>query len=244
MLQSSEHKIIALIPARGGSKGVPKKNIFLVRDKPLINYTIEAIIQSQVADEIYVTSDCDSIISVCKKFMSVRCVKRKEHLALDTTTTDSVVMDFIEFIGNGKPTQLTSILLLQPTSPLRNFIHIREATQMYLKDMPDLLMSVFTPAINPYKSLYLHTDGYIYPIVGKEAPFMSRQSLPKVYHPNGAIYLFSVKNFMQEGCIPRKNILPFEMSIDVSIDIDTMQDIYKTEAILDARGLYETVFDD
>ena len=247
MLSASDHKIIAFIPARGGSKGIHKKNIYLVNDKPLISYTIDAIIESGIADEIYVSSDCDDILNVCrryenvngrsheankKKITTVSCIKRKENLALDTTTTDSVLTDFIHDISIDKS---TSILLLQPTSPLRDSVHIREAVSLYLDKRPDLLMSVFTPDHSPYKSFYLNTDGYLHPIAGKDAPFMPRQALPPTYYPNGAIYLFSVDKFMQDNCIPRQNIIPFPMSSDVSIDIDTINDIYKTETILNAR---------
>lgn len=231
---SFTHKVIALIPARGGSKGILKKNIFPVKGKPLIDYTVEAVLNIKNIECVYISSDCDEILSHCKNTFQVNCLKRKNHLASDLATTDSVIENFI--INDLKESNKNiSILLLQPTSPLRTATHIKECLSIYETNKPDLLMSVYSPLLNPFKSYIMQDDTYIRPLINPDAPFSPRQLLPKVYYPNGAIYLFSVEKFMENRRIPRDKVFPYEMTREDSIDIDTLADIKEVERILNDR---------
>lgn len=190
--------MIALIPARGGSKGVPKKNIKDFRGKPLIRWTVEAALESEAFDDIYVSSDSDEILSYCE---DVTCLKRPERLAQDDTPMDSVIYHFCISTG-----YVHDVALLQPTSPLRNSEHIRQAKKQYTRKT---LISgrYIDPA--PLKG-YVNGEA-IYPCD-------RRQDLPQLFLPNGAMYMF-------EGVylgIPRNNVDYFLM--EENLDVDTEAD--------------------
>ena len=115
--------IIAVIPARGGSKGIPLKNMKKINNKPLIFYTINAAIKSKYIDKIYVTSDNKSILNYCNKF-KLSCIKRPKFLSKDKTTAVDVLKHTIKYIDKSILKQNPYIIYLQPTSPLRTYIHI------------------------------------------------------------------------------------------------------------------------
>lgn len=201
-------KISALIPARGGSKGVPGKNIRRFRGKPLIRHTIDAAIQSGVFDEIVVSSDREDILSYAD---DVTAYLRHSSLAQDDTPMNLVVSDFIDKFDP------ELIMLLQPTSPLRGAGDIRKAVKDFT--FGDVLVSVVESRSDILKG-YIKSGEFIEKIYQGESD--RRQDLPVFYLPNGAIYLFHKDAFLKNNCIPSTRVAPFLMC--TNLDIDTEDD--------------------
>ncbi len=217
--------VVALIPARGGSKGIKHKNIVDLASKPLLAYSIDAALESGVINRVYVSSDDDNILSVAKHH-GAELIKRDPSLARDESPTDPVITEFIEK-AQLQPKDI--IVLLQPTSPLRTAQHIREALAEY-RDFPTChsLISVYE-LNNKYLKAYVGGGEFLHPVAGEHTSYTRRQDLPSLYMPNGALYIFSVAEFMREEKIPRTHIIPYLMSETESLDIDTPEDLQLAE---------------
>jgi CMP-N-acetylneuraminic acid synthetase len=124
------------------------------------------------------------------------------------------------------------IVLLQPTSPLRTSRHIDDAFSQLNKHDTTSLISVYIPEKSPFKCFVRDQSGYLTGLVSNEAPFMNRQELPEVFMPNGAIYIFSIEEFLEGECIPVNRVIPFIMNERESIDIDTQEDVDLVEKIM------------
>jgi CMP-N,N'-diacetyllegionaminic acid synthase len=214
-------KVFALLPARGGSKGILQKNIAPLLDQPLIAYSIQAAQESGVIDAVYVSSDDDQILSVAHYYKAER-LKRDPHLARDDSPTDPVIAEFIHRV---KPAGKDIIVLLQPTSPLRTGEHIREALAEF-NDFPTChsLISVYEIS-NKFMKAYVGGGEFLHPLAGEHTSYTRRQDLPSLYMPNGAIYIFKVDDFLREEKIPRTHIIPYLMSDYDSLDIDVPDDL-------------------
>lgn len=220
-------RIVAIIPARGGSKGLKKKNIHLLANKPLIEYSIEAAIKSKYIDEVVVTSDDDTIIAIAQKH-AISIIKRPSFLAQDNTNTASVVSHVLDNLSQG----YDILILLQPTSPLRDEKDIDSAIENFMSKDADALISVREPKHSPFKAFTCNTDGFLEGIVNNKYPFMPRQELPVAYYPNGAIYIIKVQEFIKNKTFFCQKTIPFYMNEIKSIDIDTYEDLIKIEKIL------------
>lgn len=217
-----QESVIALIPARKGSKGLPRKNLAEVGGKPLITRAIEESILASVFDHIVVSSDDEDVAEIAHK-QGVTYVERPKELVGDNISSDLVIASVIK-VCQLQPD--TVLVYLQPTSPLRTSYHIRDALKIFLDRHVDSVISVKSVASSWYKIMQLNDKGYIVGSVSLDAPFSNRQSVPKIYLPNGAIYIFRVSQFL-ENCnkIPRQNISPYIMSEIDSVDIDNAEDI-------------------
>lgn len=217
--------VFALVPARGGSKGILQKNIVPLGDQPLLAYTLKAAQESGVVDSVYVSSDDDHILSVAHYYGAER-IKRDPHLARDESLIDPVVAEFIHRI---KPAGKDIIILLLPTSPLRTAVHIREALAEY-HDFPTCrsLISVYE-VNNQLTKAYVGGGEFLQPLAGAHSSYMRRQDLPSLYMPNGAISIFKVDDFMREVNIPRTHEIPYLMSEYDSLDVDTPEDLLLAE---------------
>lgn len=220
-------RTIAIIPARGGSKGIPKKNIISLRSKPLIQYSIDAARDAKIFDKIVLSSDDPEILKVGAD-LKVEILNRPKEIAGDNVSMNPV----IEHVLSQFP-DFCTIVLLQPTSPLRTAFHIREAYDLYLKEKPGSLVSVFIPSEHPYKSFVIENNGRLVGAYSELAPFTRRQELPEVYLPNGAIYIFSKEDFKENNAIPMRNLIPYFMNVKDSIDIDSWYDLKTSELILE-----------
>lgn len=222
-------KVIALIPARGGSKGLPGKNIYPLAGKPLISYSIAAGKNASGVNEVWVSTDDKAIREVSLKEGSQVCMRPAE-LAGDLSTSAQAIVHFVEA---NKLKADDVIVFLQPTSPLRGAEDVEQALSGFVKGGAKLLLSVIEPEHTPLKAFVLNETGHLVGAFSPQAPFMPRQQLPKAYMPNGAIYIFRVGVFMENKDFPKEKIIPWLMSPEKSIDIDTIHDIEKTELILE-----------
>lgn len=215
------NEIIGIIPARGGSKGIRNKNIKYLAGKPLIVYSIEAALKSKYVDRTFVSTENEEIARIAMKY-DVGMINRPTELAKDETPTIDVIFHTLQVLkaGNFEP---KIVVLLQPTSPLRNARDIDNALELFMRNDCESVVSVGEAKHSPYWSFKIE-DKYLKPIFGEKYLKMRRQELPKVYVPNGAIYisttetLYKYKSFYCSKTIPY--VMPWERSVDIDDEID------------------------
>lgn len=206
---------LAIIPARGGSKRLPKKNLLDLCGKPTIAWSIEAGLKSEYVDKVIVSSDDKHILDVAKKFKA-ETIKRPDNLASDTASTFDVVEHALENIEN-----YDYVLLLQPTSPLRNEIHIDQAIELLDKKNADAVISICEMDHSPLWSNTLNDDLDLKNFLIDEVKHKRSQDLDKFYRINGAIYLCKVDKLISEkNFFIKENIFAYIMNRESSIDID------------------------
>ncbi|MEZ9527225.1 acylneuraminate cytidylyltransferase family protein [Enterovibrio norvegicus] len=223
---------IALITARGGSKGLPGKNIYALAGKPLLAWSIDAAKESGLFEDVYVSTDCNDIASVALKF-GAKVIERPEELATDNASSHVVIEHAINELNlDGSD----SVMLLQPTSPLRTAADIKQSFEVFEQNEKcTCVISVYEPDNTPAKAYKILESGEITGLVSAEAPYTRRQDLPRCFQPNGAIYLFSVEGFSQSQCIPKFGVFPYVMEEERSLDVDTLADMQKIEAYLQQK---------
>ncbi len=222
-------KPLIVIPARGGSKGVPGKNIKLLNGKPLIHYTIEAA-RSLLPDSLIYVSTNDEDIKVVAEHTGLHIpFLRPAHLAQDNSGTQDVLLHAIKFAGNNGYYPDT-IILLQPTSPFRNSDHIKEALSLYSSAL-DMVVSVKETRSNPYYVLF-EENGEGYLEKSKPANFTRRQDCPKVWEFNGAIYIINARSLQAASMSKFEKVIKYEMDEISSCDIDTPLDWIVAEELI------------
>ena len=222
---SSENKILAIILARSGSKRLPKKNLKLFGDKPLISWTIECALNSKYLDKVFVSTDSEDIKKVSIQFGASCPFIRPSRLSGDDVTSEDAVQHAIRFISDNFDYKYNHVMLLQPTSPLRTSEDINRAVEyFYSNKNANSLVSVtnIEKNINWYK--VLDKSGMMKNLLPEE----ERQ---EVYIPNGAIYFSSIDTFLKDGTFYTSKTLPFIMNKAYSIDIDNELDFFFADSI-------------
>lgn len=213
---------LVVIPARGASKRLPGKNIKPLNGKPLIHYTIEAARGVFDDDVICVSTDDEEIKKVSEETGLKVPFLRPNELATDTADSRSVLLHAHKFYKEEKDYEADVIILLQPTSPLRNATHIIEALELYHEGL-DMVVSVKETEANPYFVLFEENkDGYL--VKSKAGDFMKKQDCPKVWELNGAIYVINVESLMDKHPKDFEKVVRYEMSSEESVDVDTALD--------------------
>lgn len=226
-------KALFLIPARGGSKGIPRKNIKKLGGKPLIYYTIDAAREIAEDKDICVSTEDEEIKNVVKDYGLAVPFDRPEELACDHSSSYEVIMHALKFYEE-KGIYYDTVVLLQATSPFRSSRHIREAMSLYCSSY-DMVVSVIETKSNPYFVLFEENEeGYLYR--SKEAKFVCRQECPKVYEYNGAIYVMNVESLKNKPLSEfTKNVKYVMDSVD-NVDLDTMLDWEYAEFLVGRRS--------
>jgi CMP-N,N'-diacetyllegionaminic acid synthase len=218
---------LAIIPARGGSKRLPNKNILPLLDKPLIHYSINAAKESKYIDEIALSSDSKNILSIAKEY-EIMTIKRPDTLASDTAGSYEVVEHVIK--------QLKSydfIVLLQPTSPLRTAQHIDEAIELLKTKNADAVISVSESEHSPLWSNKIDESLSMENFIDEEISTKRSQDLPTYYRLNGAIYICNTQQLLKEKeFLFKENIFAYMMEQKHSVDIDTLIDFKLAEFLL------------
>jgi CMP-N,N'-diacetyllegionaminic acid synthase len=232
MHQATCRTIVAIIPARGGSKGIPHKNTALLNGRPLIDYTIQAALGSRNIGGTYVTSDSDPILEVARR-SGTEVIKRPDELSTDTARSESAVKHAVSHMRSVKNIDPQIIVLLQPTSPLRNSEDIDLAFEAFFRSGADALISGAEPKIHPLKQMIIAQDGTLKTLTeDRTTPSRARQLLPRAFQPNGAIYIIETEAFLRTGLFITDNTIPYFMDESKSIDIDTPDDLDKAERYL------------
>lgn len=222
-------KPLVVIPARGGSKGLPGKNIKKLMGKPLIHYTIEAA-RALFSDEQIIVSTDDLDIKSCAEQTGLNVpFIRPAELATDTASTVEVLLHALK-VSEDNQYEPDTLILLQPTSPLRNAQHIKEAMNLFTETI-DMVVSVKETESNPYYVLFEENENGLLK-KSKAGNFTRRQDCPKVWEYNGAIYIINIKSLKQKRNINFEKVVKYEMKREHSIDIDTEVDWLITEVYL------------
>ena len=221
-------KVLAIIPARGGSKGIPRKNMRLMNGKPLIAYAIENALACPQIDSVVVSSDSDEILSFSRQYSGIVCLDRKTNLAADAITLDPVIYDAVvraEEI-NGSPYDV--VVTLQPTSPLLTKATLCNALQFFLEGPLDSAISVVN---SPHLSWRKDESEKVIPSYVKR---LNRQQLPPNYLETGA-FLITKREFVSNDSRLGKEVGVFEVPSEESVDIDTKEDWVVCESLLSRK---------
>lgn len=206
---------LALIPARGGSKRLPRKNILDLCGKPLIAWSIEAALKSKYISKVVVSSDDEEILNISSKF-GADTIKRPYELANDTATTFDAIKHTINNLE-----KYDYIVLLQPTSPLRNENQIDEAIELLEEKKADAIVSVSEMDHSPLWSNILPEDGNMRGFLREEILNKRSQDLEKYYRLNGAVYICKTDKLLEnKSFFLKDNIFAYIMDRKSSIDID------------------------
>lgn len=215
-------KILVIIPARGGSKGIPHKNIKPLNGKPLIYYTIDCARAICDDADICVSTDDDEIIQVVEDYGLKVPFKRPAELATDTAGTYEVLLHALNYYERqGKHYDV--VMLLQNTSPFRTAEHVKEAIKLYSADV-EMVVSVKECPANPYYCVFEEdANGYLHVCKG-EGNIFRRQDAPKVYEYNGAIYIMNAETLKTTHMHKMQKRVKYVMDDASSFDLDTMWD--------------------
>jgi CMP-N,N'-diacetyllegionaminic acid synthase len=222
-------KVLAVIPARQGSKGLPGKNNRMLAGKPLLGWTIAAAQNSQFIDRLVLSSNDSLAMDYAR---SVNCevpFSRTEELSSDTVAGVDVVIDAVNRCPG-----FDFVVLLQPTSPLRTTEDIDNALQFVMENNATSCISIVQSRSNPHWMYYRNSKHELTQVLGGQI-ITRRQDLPLVYEPNGAIYIAEIKNLLDEGSLITTDTVGYEMPRDRSIDIDNLDDFNAAEIYLQGK---------
>jgi CMP-N-acetylneuraminic acid synthetase len=227
--------VLGIIPARGGSKGIPDKNLRLLAGKPLLTYTVNSAKASGVIDKLILSTDSERIADLGRRLGLEVPFIRPASLAADETPMLPVILHAVDVLSqNGWVPEI--IVLLQPTSPLRSPDHIRKAVDLLKGGNCDSVISVLEipHLFAPQKALFVQ-DGYLrfWSSVGK--PITRRQQLETTYAREGTVYACLREVLIQKSSLYGDECLPLLLSSDESLNIDSMADWQKAEEILYAK---------
>tara|TARA_R100001591_G_scaffold109538_1_gene119768 strand:+ start:10255 stop:10944 length:690 start_codon:yes stop_codon:yes gene_type:complete len=222
-------KYLVIIPARGGSKGVPGKNIRPLKGKPLIHYTVEAARSLFNDSDICISTDSNEIKDVVENIGLKVPFLRPKELSQDNSGSHEVILHALDFYEK-KGFEPEAVILLQPTSPLRTAKHIEEAVKLFGPSL-DMVVSVKESSSNPYYNLF-EEDSSGFLKKSKKGSFVRRQDCPPVWEYNGAIYVINVNSIKKNRLHNLSNIKKYVMYDISSIDIDTELDFKLAEFIM------------
>ena len=225
-------KVLGLIPARCGSKGIPNKNIKLLGGKELIAYSIDAAKESRYLNEIIVSTDCKKIFKVAEKYGCKPPFLRPDELAKDESKSVEVVKHAIQFFEE-QNIFFDAICLIQPTSPFREKGFIDKAIQKFITAKTDSLISVLPipHEFNPHWAFEENGIGLLHIATGEEKIISRRQDLPKTFYRDGSIYITKT-NVIKEGSFFGETISYIEGNRDFYVNIDTKQDWLEAKKIV------------
>ena len=228
--------VLAIIPARGGSKGVPRKNVRVLAGKPLIAYSIEVAKAVVQLTDLIVSTEDEEIAGAARELGVEVPFLRPVELAEDLTPTYPVIMHALAEMELKRGAQYDAVLLLQPTCPLRTAAHIETALEMLFATPCDSVVSVVEVSnTHPFRMKRLVGDRLINYVEQGFEDMRPRQVLPKVYLRNGAIYLSRRDSLYESGSLVGEHCLGMVMSEEDSVNIDGALDFVLAEAILAKR---------
>lgn len=223
-------RVLGVIPARGGSKGVPRKNIRLLAGIPLIAHTIRAALQSRFLDAFVVSTEDREIAEVAAAY-GAQVIRRPAALATDTVQNTDVVRQALVALGG----KFSHVALLQPTSPLRCAGDIDACLALLLEGCARSVMTVTPAEHHPGKAVLLDQAGNIVPFTTEADMEARRQDMPMAYRQNGAVYALARADFLAENRFILSPCKVHVMSQEDSVDIDSEFDLLLVEKLLAAR---------
>lgn len=227
--------MIAIVPARGGSKGLPGKNIKDLLGKPMIVYTIEEALKSKYITEVIISTDCKEIEAVAIKYGAKSPFLRPEYLASDSAKAIDNYIYTIDRLNKEFAYDIKDFVLLQPTSPLRTVEDIDKSIELFKDKNADSVVS-YTEEHHPIEwHKYITEDGKFENIF--EEKLLNRQEIKKSYFPNGAVFVFDYK-LIKQAKYYSDNSYAYIMPRNRSVDVDTLEDFRYIEFLLQERSNY------
>lgn len=228
---------LAIIPARGGSKGLPKKNIKDLCGKPLIAWSIESGLQSKYIDEVMVTTDSQEIAEISKKYGANVPFLRPDELASDTATSFDAIKHTIEFYKNELKKDFDYVVLLEPTSPLRSVKDVDGAIEKLLDSSADAIVGICkTEGQNPAFLVNKNEDDFISGYNNIDMKVLRRQDIKDVYFFEGSVYISKTDILLEKETFYHENTLGYEFPKYKSLEIDDMDDFIMIESIMKHRS--------
>jgi|TARA_A100001015_G_scaffold305368_3_gene398008 CMP-N,N'-diacetyllegionaminic acid synthase len=226
-------KVLAIVPARLGSKGIKDKNIVDLCGRPLLSWTVEAATQSAFIDDVAISSDSKKIISLAEKAGATINIIRPDRLSTDDASSVDVVLHALALYSD-----YTWYVLLQPTSPLRRGLHIQESFELLKNSVSQSLVSISESKSKPNHIFSLDSSSNaISPLLGWENLSLPRQALTNFYELNGAIYIGRSDLLKHTRQLVDENTIGYVMDKSVSLDIDDPQDLLAAEIIMKDKEL-------
>lgn len=223
----NNNKVIAIIPARGGSKGIPKKNIKKLNGKPLIQYSIDIAKECEYIDSVIVSTDCAEIEKT-STLLGADVIKRPDYLSLD----NSLVEDAIKYTLDNVDKSVELIVLLEPTSPMRNIELLNKCIEK-LEISSTECVATFSETELPPSRIWNLDSNTAEPFISGSNPWLPRQELKKGYQLNGLVYGFKKSIFKKnDKGILTENISAIVTPRNISIDIDDMLDFKLVEYLM------------
>lgn len=228
-------QVIGLIPARGGSKSIPRKNVKSLAGRPLIAWTIEAALQSHGLNRVIVSTDDEEIAQIARRWGAEVPFMRPAELAQDDSPHISVVEHAVRWLEEHDNACPDYVMLLQPTSPLRTGEDIDTAIQIAEAHDAIAVVSICETDHHPYLSKHILEDGTLTDFVSSDMVYLRRQDLPPAYVLNGGVYLNRRESLLREHTFLPPGTYPYIMPPERSLDINTPWDFYLAELILRDR---------
>jgi N-acylneuraminate cytidylyltransferase len=236
---------LALIPARGGSKSIPRKNIRPFAGHPLIAYSIAAGLAAEVVTRVVVSTDDEDIAAISRRYGAETPFLRPAELSQDHTPDLPVFQHALEWLDEHEGYQPEIVVQLRPTSPFRRVAHIEQAVYRLLeRPEADSVRTMCVPFQNPFKMWRIGSEGFAQPLLGAEYPEpynMPRQLLPEVFWQTGYVDAAWADTILQNGSMTGERILPLIIDPSEWIDIDSPDDWRRAERLLESG---EISFDD
>lgn len=226
------HQVVGLIPARGGSKQIPRKNIIQCGGKPLIAHTIEAALSSKYLNQVIVSTDDEEIANISRSYGADVPFLRPDECSDDDAPMIAVLRHTLKWLMNSQK-QPDALVLLQPTSPLRNTKHIDEAVEIFLSNQATSVVSVIEipHQFSPSSALSLEA-GFLVPLSPELSATTRRQDKKIFYARNGPAILVCRPDVIESNELYGKRCMPYFMSARESIDIDEPFDLEIADYIL------------
>lgn len=236
-----ESEVLAIIPARGGSKSIPRKNIRTFAGYPLIAYSIAAGRAAKTVNRLIVSTDDDEIAAVARDFQAEVPFLRPKDLAQDTTPDLPVFQHALHWLNENEGYKPDIVVQLRPTSPFRKTVHIDQAVLSLLEHPEaDSIRTVCTPFQNPFKMWQIKPDGLMRPLLDlgiPEAYNLPRQALPEVYWQTGYVDAAWSDTILVKKSMTGQAILPLVIGSEEWIDIDSPEDWRRAELLLESEDI-------
>lgn len=231
-------EVLALIPARGGSKSIPRKNILKFAGEPLIAYSIAAGLAAETISRVIVSTDDDETAAIAREYGAEVPYTRPEAISGDETPDLPVFKHALEWLKSNEDYLPDIIVQLRPTSPFRKKEHIDRAVWSLIeRPEADSIRTICIPFQNPFKMWKIDANGYLQPLIDIDLPEpynLPRQALPEVYWQTGYVDAAWVDTILQKDSMTGERILPLVIGVDEWIDIDSPDDWRRSERLLES----------
>lgn len=226
-----ETHVVGIIPARAGSKSIPRKNVQDLANKPLIVYTIDVALKSKTLCRVVVSTDDAKIAELARSYRAEVPFMRPAELARDDTPGLLACQHAVKYLEENEGYKVDVVVILQPTSPLRNESHIDKAVRKLLRTRADSVITVCKVRHHPFWSFIARGDR-LYPFSKMGITIRNRQALPEIYAVNGAVYAVRKNVLFEQNSVFGKDTRAIVMPSEESVDIDSPFDFFVAEMLL------------